>query len=432
MSKEKNTSRIIDKKWKEIFEKYDILNVIDSKGSFSITSKQINEFKEARLMTKFDHSDNLPDLFSKNNLSILPTTRGSYIIGRYNAYQKMNYSHNIETTRIQFPNWLETVDYNNLYSESAVINCAYATGIIQDLIGDDMVMPTVSGRMSSSTFDFQIHSSIDNTIINNISVNNSQCEIDGGYESVDKLILIEAKNSTSQDFLIRQLYYPYRLWKSKISKKVVPTFLTYSNDVFSFFQYEFENPNDYNSLILTKQKNYIIDEADINLEEIREVLDRARIVNEPDRPFPQADRMERVIDLLGILMQENKSMDAITTMYDFDQRQAQYYSRAGMYLGLITDVDVGTVGLTTLGRRIMSMRSKQKYLAIAECILQHKVFNDVLQLYFTQLSPPTINDTATIMSQNIVRGVNKDSTRRRRAQTVNGWIRWILDLVNDN
>lgn len=68
--------------WKKLFKKYDILQHIEDDGYFNISAIQIKEFREPRLMTKFDHSVNLPMLFLENNLSILPITRGimSYLI----------------------------------------------------------------------------------------------------------------------------------------------------------------------------------------------------------------------------------------------------------------------------------------------------------------------------------------------------------------
>lgn len=101
---------------------------------------------------------------------------------------------------------------------------------------------------------------------------NSQVEIDGGFEGKYALALLEAKNSISEDFLIRQLYYPFRLWNKKVSKEVKPIFMTYSNDVFSFYEYKFTNEFEYNSLRLLKQKNYIINKEDILLEDILEIL----------------------------------------------------------------------------------------------------------------------------------------------------------------
>ncbi|KYG90629.1 hypothetical protein A0U40_06550 [[Bacillus] sp. KCTC 13219] len=423
-----NKTRIIDKAWSKIFEKYNVLDEVNKHGTFIITSTQINEYKEARLMTKFDYSESLPDLFYDNKLSILPITRGSYIIGKFNAYHRFPKSREIENIKVSFPSWIETIDSNNLYSEASVINCAYATGIIQDLLDDEIVKPTVSGRMSTDIFSFNINSSIDSNTYK-IDVNKSQCEIDGGFETLDKFVLLEAKNSISNDFLIRQLYYPWRLWSSKVNKIVIPIYLTYSNDIFSFYIYEFSNPNDYNSLTLLKQKNYIIDEDDISLPDIKALLDKTIILPEPNIPFPQANRIERVIDLLNSLIGGELSIEEITLQYAFDMRQAQYYSRAGMYLQLIEN-NKGLVRLTDLGRKIMQMRSRQKYLAIAECILKHSIFNDVLRLYFQKLHPPTLDDTYHIMLKNGINGVNSESTLRRRAQTVNQWINWIVGLPN--
>lgn len=73
MSKSKGLNDIA---WEQLFEKYDILNRIDMSGSFQISATQIKEFREPRLMAKFDHTLNLPIIFSENKLSILPITRG--------------------------------------------------------------------------------------------------------------------------------------------------------------------------------------------------------------------------------------------------------------------------------------------------------------------------------------------------------------------
>jgi hypothetical protein len=430
MSRDINRSRIIDKNWQKLFDKYSILDKIRSNGFFKITSKEINEFKEARLMTKFDHRDNLPDLFYENKLSILPITRGNYIIGQFEAYKEINYNTKIDTKKIEFPSWIETVDYTNLYSEASVISCAFASGILQDVMEDNCILPTVNGRMSTQEFNFKIKSSIDSQF-KNIFVKNSQCEIDGGYEGINKLMILEAKNCSAKDFLVRQLYYPYRLWSGKVTKEVVPVFLTYSNNIFSFFVYKFVDPLKYNSLTLVKQKNYVIDEANISNEDIQEVFNKVILAKEPDCPFPQANSIERVIDLMGALTIKSLSIDEITTLYSFNQRQAQYYSRAGIYLGLITDKNRGTASLTQLGKAIMKQRTKQKYLSIVERILQHKIFYETLKLYFKKCAPPTTEETYNIMKNNFVKDVNSAKTLKRRAGSVNRWIQWILNLSTE-
>ena len=202
--------------WKQLFEKHGILEKIEKHGVFEITSSQINKFREARLMTKFDHRKNLPEIFKKHKLSILPITRGSYLISQFEAYKDFE-EKNTEIIKVSFPTFIESIDYENITSESAALNCAYVSGILADFIEDERIIPTVSGRMGSDTFDFLIKTRSGTDV--RVNVNNSQIEIDGGFEGVETLSLIEAKNSLSDDFLIRQLYYPYRLWRNKIGKR---------------------------------------------------------------------------------------------------------------------------------------------------------------------------------------------------------------------
>lgn len=72
-----------DAAWESLFDKYHILDEIDRNGQFVISANQIKEFREPRLMTKFDHKINLPNIFVANNLSILPITRGDYVISSF-------------------------------------------------------------------------------------------------------------------------------------------------------------------------------------------------------------------------------------------------------------------------------------------------------------------------------------------------------------
>src|SRR5699024_5416148 len=150
-----------------------------------------------------------------------------------------------------------SIDYENITSEAIAINCAFVSGILSDFLQEDRLFPTVSGRMSSNEFSFYINNSNINKDVK-VMVSNSQVEIDGGYEGKSSLALIEAKNSISDDFLIRQLYYPFRLWNDKITKTIKPIFMVYSNGIFTLYEYEFQEPNNYNSLVLIKQKNYTL------------------------------------------------------------------------------------------------------------------------------------------------------------------------------
>lgn len=415
--------------WEKLFNKYKILENIDRIGYYAISATQINEFREARLMTKFDHKVNLPKLFSDNDLAILPVTRGSYIISSFEAYKDCEQV-NDEIIRASLPDYIESIDYENITSESMAVNCVYVSNILVDFLEDEELMPTVSGRMGSDSFSFNIQ----NTLIkSNVEVNvvNSQIEIDGGFEGIRQLALIEAKNFLSEDFHVRQLYYPYRLWSKKVAKKITPVFLVYSNGIYHLFEYQFQDPDNYNSLVLVKQKNYSIESLEISLDDIVNVLHRVKIIEEPNVPFPQADSFKRVINLCELLSQEDMTKDDITLNYAFEPRQTNYYTDAGRYLGLIdklTENNIILFSLTEDGKKIGNLRYKARQFKYIEIILKHRVFNETLKLYFQNSEMPSKSDIVKIMKKSHIYKVEKESTFERRASTVAGWINWILDL----
>jgi hypothetical protein len=225
-----DTPTKIDRAWDQLFERYDILTQISSEGSFRIASAQINEVHEARLMAKFDQSSHLPAIFRTNKLSILPVTRGDYLIGPFVTHEPIHYQA-IKPKQVANPQ-LETLKPDNLYSEASALFFAYNSGIIQDVMGRVDASFTVNGRMGSVIFSFSIQNRLQSQNPAIVEVRNSQVEIDAGFESPDAFLICEAKNQASEELLIRQLYYPYRLWSEKISKPVIPAFLAFSNDVF--------------------------------------------------------------------------------------------------------------------------------------------------------------------------------------------------------
>ncbi len=209
--------------WEKLFDKYDILHQIDIQGAFQISATQIKEFREPRLMAKFDHTVNLPQIFVDNKLAILPITRGDYIISHFDAYHKFE-PNNIQITKVSLPTYIQSLDSNNISSEAIALNCAVVSGIIADFLEDEEIVSTVCGRMGSGTFNFSIASSTGQAPYH-IAVNNSQIEIDAAYEGINSLALFEAKRDLSEDFLVRQLYYPFRVWQNRITKKFVLFFL---------------------------------------------------------------------------------------------------------------------------------------------------------------------------------------------------------------
>lgn len=426
-----------DEAWIKLFDKYSILENINSYGMYEISAKEINVFREARLMTKFDHKNNLPDLFKRSGLSILPITRGSYVISNFEAYHKFEDSKgsiHADVHKVVTPDYIQSIDFENITSEATALNVAYLSGILADFVKEEQLYPTVNGRMSSEEFRFEIRNNLLDCS-QSISVLNSQIEIDAGYEGLDSLTLIEAKNSLSEDFLIRQLYYPYRKWHDKVEKSVRSIFLTYTNGLFSLYEYEFFEPGHYNSIRLVQQKKYTLEQDDIQIEEIINIFDKVVVMSEPvGIPFPQANSFSRVVNICELL-NENSILtpEEITLKYDFDARQTNYYTDACRYLGLIekNTEESGRINysLTERGRSIFRLSLKKRNLFFVGIILEKRAFKNSFNEYLLGLELPSKEKIVNIMKSSNLYNIRSESTFNRRASTVSGWLNWILDLT---
>ncbi len=420
----------IEQSWEVLFDRHNILSKVNDEGFYQISSTEINTVKEARLMAKFDQSSQLPHVFKDNKLSIVPITRGEYIIGPFATHTPVVYA-DIKPKYVSIPN-LETIDYTNLYSESSALLFAYNSGIIADVMNTSSIHFTVNGRMSSGSFTYNINNLKNPSINNSIHVLNSQIEIDAGYESSDMFCICEAKNIAVNELLIRQLYYPYRLWKSKIQKPVVPMFMVYSNDIFHTFVYEFTDINHYNSLKLKEHRAYTFAEESIHLSDIVDIHKSITPVIEPDITFPQANSFARIVDLLSVLYERSLSRDEVTLNYEFDDRQTNYYISACEYLGLIIRSNnkhkERTYELTKEAKDIMDKKYNQKYLALIKRVLERPVFYKTFLLALNKNQTPNTDIICKIMSESNL-SIN-DTTIKRRASTVKAWIDWIFNQVH--
>jgi hypothetical protein len=144
--------------------------------------------------------------------------------------------------------------------------------------------------------------------------------------------------------------------------------------------------------------------------------------------FPQADKFVRIVDLLDRLYvnEEPITKEEITIESAFDGRQADYYTSAGIYLGLIEKLKPGFV-LTEKCREIMKLDPKRKNLELVRAILSHRVFNIVLGEYLMYSEKPSRERIINIMNDNL--DSLSPTTIARRAQTVEKWVDWILQLT---
>ena len=118
---------------------------------------------------------------------------------------------------------------------------AFDYGVL-DAISDfeSPLVMTRFGRSSTGIWDFNVNGKT-------IHVNNAQLEMDGVFESDDKIVSIEAKIGTKGDFIRRQLFYPYKYLRTLSEKPIINTFLTASGGSLYTHLFEIINDNEYNS-----------------------------------------------------------------------------------------------------------------------------------------------------------------------------------------
>ncbi|AMN66457.1 AAA-associated domain-containing protein [Psychrobacter sp. P11G5] len=439
-----------DDAWEKIFEKDRLLEKLESEGEFIITSERINDIRQSRLMTKFDSRKDLPRIFKDNKLSILPISRGSYKVGKFDIFHDFeDYDTPKRTDKIQeqnFPNFIETINPNLITSESTAILCADLCSILSDFTEADELYSTISGRMGSGDFNFQIdelHRSFD------FEVRGSQIEIDAGYETHDSIYLVEAKNVLSKDFVVRQVYYPYRTWLNKgLNKKIRNIYLTYSNGIFYTREYLFEDFSNPKSIKLVKSSRYSIINKELTVEYLKELLKgHLPKPNSQGAPFPQADDFNKVVNLCEELAKTCSSYSGedvhenderglhkkeIADIYDFDRRQADYYANAARYLGLVS-IERGIVRLTELGREVIQLPLTKKQIKFVELILSCKPFAEVLKLYLKKTGNLSIDDVQDTVEACNVENLNRNSdTFYRRCLTVKSWVEWIFTQVKES
>ena len=411
--------------WEDIFNDFDVLEEIEANGFFRITADQIRVYKEPRLMAKFDFSRQLPKIFKDNQLGILPIKNGEYVIGKFNLFERLsntNYE-NVEIKEDVLPSFIETIDPDNIYSESNALMVANLSGMFEDTFGE-VLYETIQGKMRTNTFNFNIYSS---DIENNIEVNGAAIEIDGGYESESNVILVEAKNSMPEDFVIRQLYYPYRHWSSRVMKNIIPVFFVYDNGVYNLFIYEFENLYNYNSLKLIDIKRYMLsnESSDIIKRKLFEKIKLNDELPQSEVPLPQADSFSKVIGTLELFNNGLTTASEVAEELEFDNRQGKYYIDALRYLGLVDkDDNFGRYKLSPSGFVLLNYDVKSRNKELIAFILKHKPYYDVYKYYLENNELPNKQYVKDIIRKYIPDMA--EETINRRASTIRGWIQWII------
>lgn len=249
------------KSWKKIFDDYKILDHNFNKSPFPLSATQIKRAcqkfketgeKEVRILCKQDSREDRPDIFQKHNLFLLPVKNGYYNIIKGEGYIDIP---KIKKEIIIYPSKLDFIPDTTKIGDSEMqhLDYAYAASLIRTFTDDPSLVLTIRGRKYTPDFEFFVGKQL-------IKVSSVQTEVDAGYEGKNQVVLIEAKNFSATNVIIRQLYYPFRQWQEKTEKKVVTLFFdkNHGEDVYSIWQFEFEDPKNYNSIKLVKSGKFRI------------------------------------------------------------------------------------------------------------------------------------------------------------------------------
>ena len=238
--------------WQKIFDDHKIGQHDFTNSPFIITSKQIKRScqdftrtgdKEVRILCYQTSREDRPQIFIENNLFILPVKNDAFAIIEGEGYvdiPEIESDAQIYTSKLGF--FPDTTLVGN--SEMQHLDYAYATSLIRSFTDDESFVLTVRGRKritAEISFAAGLHEQT-------IHAKGVQTEVDAGYESKDKILLVEAKNSKINNVIIRQMYYPFRFWQANSDKPVHLIFFEKRNEAYCIWQFVFDEKENYNSI----------------------------------------------------------------------------------------------------------------------------------------------------------------------------------------
>ncbi len=391
--------------------------------SVAITAQQIKEItgREPRLMTKFDTRESRPSLL--RGLTILPLSNGTYVLLKGDGYVDVPAANRVRRWPVSAKaRQLVTLPWDNgPASESQALDMALATGLLEEFL-EESVRLTIRGRLRSPSFDFWFDGEGHPIPLTASGV---QIEVDAGLEG-QQIHLVEAKLGARTNFHNRQLYYPFRMWQQLVpDKRVTAIFLAFSNRCFSLRRFEAvgAQADRYHGLVATKSVDYYFDEptAIPTLEEL--LADTELQAGEAEVPFPQANDVRRVIDVIDSVAAGLVTRVEISSHYDLDDRQADYYANAATFLCLLVRSGSG-FALTERGSRFSKMRRTERIVYLMREIASKPVFRQVLEATSVSGKLPSGERVAALIGQQA--GLS-GKTPNRRAGTVLAWAKWILE-----
>lgn len=382
--------------------------------------------QEPRLMTKFDARGARPERLRQHDLFVLPETNGSYLLLREDGYCDLPSpkTAEIEDFEARFP--FPLVSLRDATSEMSQLDRLFQCGLIQEVVGADKIFATIRGRRFAPHFDYRVGK------LGQFSARGIQYEVDQGYETRHEIILFEAKNTTPNNFLIRQLYFPYRVYLNRFGKRVRTFFFNYNamSGVHSFYEYEFKDPTQYLSLEVVKCHHLRVRFPDAQSPRtLGDWLEKVPfVVSQAAWEIPQADDFSKILAFSLRIAEGFDDSGLMASAFDFVERQSSYYRRANEQMGLV-ESENGRYRLTPQGKEYIALPEPQREEKMIELLLQQPVVRAALE-------DATRHPSRAISTDAIARSIAQNSqlsgqTVGRRAQTVRCWLRWLETTLGE-
>lgn len=400
---------------------------VDTRCDLAVVTKADIESvtgNELRLMAKMDSSADVPAALRRHGYFLLPIKNGEYLLVRGNGFHALE---NLpEPPTIYRPHLdFDLVTLRVGDSEMQHLDYCYNIGLFEKFAGVAGLRQTIRGRKRMPAIEFSVGSR------GPIRVQSSvQIEVDSGCEGREDIVLIEGKSGQPADFIVRQLFFPYRKWRHEIPQKRIRPWFFCSHEVagrrlYRFWEYNFADDAQYQSLTLQRGEAFFIEprRARLTVAELLRVHS-ARRADTRLWDVPQADSFWRVAEMPLLIAQDINTSARVAAHYEFDPRQSSYYRQAAEFLGLVLlDKKTNVYRLTDLGREYVSRSADERRELLAGLLAQF----------------PPMRATLELSAKSGERGIGRSeiaaliehhshigkSTPARRAATLLAWLDWL-------
>ena len=453
MSSNKKSS--LNQFWDTLLNDHRVQDQLDSVGYFLLSTQkkddvfQISEFaeianstREARLLTKFDHQSDLPQILKTKKLSVISVSNTDYIVSHVNPFFTLE-------TKIQPPKYIDPklnrlIDPLNFSTEKDGITVAFNSGIFTNFLGEKVEL-SINGRFG---YDKHRHDKTGGKYYSKyfpnvpLTIGNTQIEVDASFENDHFVALVEANDANKiapTSFNLRQLYYPLRefrlrdnLLKFSTSRSIRPIYMNTHNHFLTLFELESTNELEIESFKLVRQVDYKFKDPDFE-NKLRQAYNSSNQIVPQDgqkKPivFPQADKVICLLLPMLSKFENPQSTKNVADLLGYEYRQGQYYANALAYIGLVNvskNARQNIYSLSTLGKKYILDRDD---FAVASHLVTLPVFREMINQVLEHHSLP---DLECIKEEIKLKGnTNLNSTTmHRRAQTVRSILSWVLNQL---